>query len=435
MLLPFAIAFFCILMLVVLMHAVYVLIYLKTMHGDLNSRCSLQGAGKVLTANDHADAAKIQPVAVVLCLRGVDPNLEHCFRGLSQQAGLTFELHVVVDSPEDPSLRVLRRWEKKFARLEIHYLEQRLETCSLKCSAILTAMEKISETIKVVAFLDADTVPDPNWLIDLIHPLSNSAVGATSGNRWFWTADPSLGTALREIWNVAAIVQMQLYNIPWGGSLAIRRDCIASTDLPSRWKYAFCEDTLLTEHLNRQGLKVVRVPNLICVNSESTSVADAVRWIVRQLLTIRLHNSRWPLVQMHAAATILTPLSLVIALIFLAAGSSLASLLVFAGFLIYQVTNAIWLKKIQNVNLKQINLRLPREQQIPIAKNPWNRWLAVALVQGVQPWACAIASFTNCVRWRGIEYKILDKGKIRMQDYRPLISPESTTQKQTHSVT
>jgi cellulose synthase/poly-beta-1,6-N-acetylglucosamine synthase-like glycosyltransferase len=270
-------------------------------------------------------------------------------------------------------------------------------------------------------------------LADLIRPLADPQIAATTGNRWFSSPSSNLGTALREVWNAAAIVQMQLYNIAWGGSLAIKRTCLESTNLISRWEQAFCEDTMISDELSQQGFKLVRVPDLILVNRESTSFGDAVNWIIRQLLTIRLHHSKWYLVQAHAAATCFSIISLIVAFGFLWFGQLQASSIVFVGLAIYQVANAILLKRIQTINLQIVNQRLSAGQELSTETASLNRWLAVGLAQLVQPYACIKASTLKDVRWRGVDYRIEGRGKIALTRYQPyaeIAANESAAQSQ-----
>lgn len=427
-----AVATFSLLTLLVIMQVVYVQLYLRSLRNLQWSKPSCIGAG-LGSRSDGGDTT--ESIAVILCLRGADPSLELCLEGLSRQVGPKFQLHIVVDSPCDPALATVKMHQSHFPRLAVHTIETRFETCSLKCSAILTAIKQIPETVELVVLLDADTEPDPNWLADLIRPLADPQVAVTTGNRWFWSSDPHLGTALREIWNAAAIVQMQLYNIAWGGSLAIKKKCLETTDLVSRWQHAFCEDTLIADELSRHGLKLVRVPNLILVNREHTTWRDSVGWIIRQLLTIRLHNPKWPLVQAHALATGLSAISMFAAVGMLFTGHLKACLIVLAGFLLYQITNAVLLKQIQNINLAIIDRRLTQNQNLSARKPQLNRWLAVGLAQMVQPYACLVATMRRNVRWRGIDYRIAGAGRIALERYQPYAEIRSKEQEtQTNSI-
>ena len=69
--------------------------------------------------------------------------------------------------------------------MEVRILRERRETCSLKCSSIVQAVSELDNSYRVVAFVDADAVVHPDWLRQLVSPLSAPRVGATTGNRWY----------------------------------------------------------------------------------------------------------------------------------------------------------------------------------------------------------------------------------------------------------
>ncbi|WP_231615995.1 glycosyltransferase [Novipirellula artificiosorum] len=273
--------------------------------------------------------------AIVLCLRGADPFLRQCITRLLDQDYPDYELHVVVDSHQDPSQQILREFESN-PRLSVSVLEHPAETCSLKCSSLVQAIGELDPSFEIIALCDADCVPHRTWLAELVVPLACSEVGATTGNRWYDPPDAAGASLLRYLWNVPASVNMILLKIAWGGSLAIRRRVLLETGLLEKWSYALCEDTMLYRVLRRHGYRQVFVPSVMMVNRESCTLGDLMKWIPRQLLTAKLYHPSWPATVGYGILSFIVPL--------LAAGlafvgwmrSDMASirmaLLVFAGF-------------------------------------------------------------------------------------------------------
>ena len=358
--------------------------------------------------------------AIVLCLRGTDPSLKACLQSLTRLDYADYEIHIVVDEELDPALKMVRGFfsgENEIAPF-IHVIRDKSVSRSLKCSAILTALSKFDDSVEVVALIDADSVADPNWLKDLVHPLSDPSVGATTGNRWFTPPSGEMGSLLRQFWNAAAIAQMSVYQIPWGGSLAMKRTTITKCNLIEAWDKAFCEDTLLTGLLRKQGLRVVRIPDLIIANSESTQLSEAFRWIVRQLLTVRLYHPDWPLVLVHA---LFLGLCLVTALISvvtsLVTKDIRSAIVVLGGVVLYNATNSFLLKAIASGNENAI-----QDRGLPVHAT---RLSVVAIVLGmlltqlVQPVAALTAALTRRISWRGITYEIKRNQQIEMIRYQP----------------
>ena len=245
--------------------------------------------------------------AIVLCLRGRDPFLEKCLESLLKQDYPDYQLHVVVDNRQDPAWQVAESLANRYGadRVCIETLDERRDTCSLKCSSVTQAIGRLDESFQVAALVDADTMPHPSWLGELTAPLADEHIGAATGNRWYMPGTGSWGALVRYLWNAAAVVQMYWYEIAWGGTLAVKRKVIDELGLLDRWRHAFCEDTMLCRQLGKHGLRVKFVPSLMMVNREDCGLGACLSWIRRQLLTARLYHPLWPLVLLHGLGTTL----------------------------------------------------------------------------------------------------------------------------------
>ena len=259
------------------------------------------------------------------------------------------------------------------------------------------------DSVEVIALVDADAVTDRNWLRDLVAPLGNPDVGASTGNRWFAPEKSGLGSEVRKAWNAAAVAQMTFYQIAWGGSLAIKRSTITDCELLEEWSTAFCEDTMLTGALKRNGLRVERVPNLILSNNETTTLGGAFHWIVRQMLTVRLHHRDWPLVFLHGVVSGAVILAAIvsIAILFASGASGLASGLLVC-FLLFEVCNFGLVTAIESANVSAISSRGSNVRRTSFV----SRVVTIPITQILHPIAVFKAAITRKVTWRGIEYEI-----------------------------
>lgn len=233
---------------------------------------------------------QLPPAAVILCMRGADPTLPSCLRGLLNQGYHDYEIHIVLDSASDPAANLVTSIVNGNEKVTIHVLREPDMRRGLKVSAILQALNSISNRIGAVAFLDADAEPDPFWLRNLVAPLSNPGVGATSGLRWFAPDARNAGSLIRAKWNLYALILMRRCNIAWGGSLAIRRDVLNSSALQRKWAETVCEDTCVGDTLAEADLSVQLVPQVAMINREHTTMIGCWRFMVRQLVFTRLHS-------------------------------------------------------------------------------------------------------------------------------------------------
>ena len=382
----------------------------------------------------HSDLPKneaFQPqTCVVLCLRGSDPSLPICLAGLAAQSHTNYRLMCVVDDLLDPALNSVKQFSKQFKHPpKTLLIDQPSSSCSLKCSALLTAFNDLiamESPPEVIALVDADASCDPDWLNDLIAPLADNAIDATSGNRWVDPRDHALGSWVRQIWNAAAVVQMNLYGIPWGGSLAFRTRLLTQTNFCDRLKNAFCEDTLLSDVLRQTKRNVYPVNRLVVTNNEATGLGVTRRFITRQLITTKLYHWSWPLVVLHSLSIFFLNLFALAGLVFAITQADRLSTVVFLTcIVIYPLCNAGFLKWIGNINRQQFATRSGssgRTTDVCISTRQY--LIAVAISPWVHAWATLTALFIKRISWRGIDYKIGRTG-VRMQEYKPFHTDRS----------
>src|SRR5438270_12029675 len=78
-------------------------------------------------------------VVVLLPIRGADPSLAGCLRGLLNQDYPHYDVRIIIDSREDPAWRLVHEivGTKPDPRVQVSLLETRRQTCGLKSSALL----------------------------------------------------------------------------------------------------------------------------------------------------------------------------------------------------------------------------------------------------------------------------------------------------------
>lgn len=368
---------------------------------------------------DRMAAAHV-PAEVVLCLRGRDATLDRVLMALAGQSHRHWRLRVVVDSRDDPAWdathAALTRFETSvqptWSGWVVEPLAARPARGSLKCAALRQALAALAPETAVVAFVDADSIVHRDWLLTLVDECTREGVGAASGNRWF---DPDVDAAaalVRAMWNAGAIVQMTIYDIPWGGSLAVRREAVEG----SRWREviasSLCEDTALAAPLAAAGWTFRHVPALTAVDrDDSVTIRQVTRWIARQLLTARLHHPLWPLVALHAVSTSLAlaaaPVCMVAALAtgrYAAAGGCAAMLAA------YEVVNALLLVAIVHAVRETAVVDEPIR---PLAFGRLCRWIAyMPATQAVYAAATFLTLTARSVEWRGVAYDIRRAGRV-----------------------
>ena len=372
---------------------------------------SLWGARRGLMPDEQCVRA-----LVVLSLRGSDPFLRDCISALATQDYPNFDIRIVIDRVSDPAWQTVQvaLSDLGVSNAQVEPLEVRRVSCSLKCSSVLQAVSNLGETYGFVALLDADTVPHPSWLRELAGALEDDSIGAATGNRWYFPAQITLGSTVRYVWNAAAVVQMYIYGIAWGGTLAVKTELLQTAGLCDRWGRAFCEDTMIASALKPLGKRVAFVPALMMVNRESCTLRGFEEWVRRQLLTVRLYHSSWPAVAGHG---LVTSLALGAAVLMGATGAVLGQWswlwMSLAGFLFYQAAMIMGLLVIE------CSVR-----RIVRARGEVTGWLtpfglvmcgaAILFTQLLYPRSLFAALRLRAVTWRGARYEIDGPWQVRL---------------------
>ena len=362
----------------------------------------------------RSESASI-PAEVVLCLRGCDPTLEQVIETLGGQRHGNWRLRIVVDSEDDPAWPVARSAVARLAAegraswlaSTVEPLAERPATGSLKCASLRQALSSLAPETQVVALVDADAVVHDGWLISMVDECMRPGVGAVSGNRWYDPVHDSVPGTVRAIWNAGAIVQMTAFGIPWGGSLAVRREAMEACGWTEIIKTSLCEDTALAAPLWRSGWTYRFIPALVAIDDDDTvSMRPLTRWIARQLLTARLHHPLWPAVAVHGLTTSLA-LAAAVAICAVAGVNGHGKTLAIVGgsLAVYEIASLALVFAIE----KTVRNAL-QETGRTFRATGWRRGLSRCLILPATQWVYAKAVMTailaQTIDWRGVVYEI-----------------------------
>lgn len=365
---------------------------------------------------------------VILCLRGLDPFLDRCVTAILEQDYPRFDVRIVVDHRDDPTLESVQRWlaSHSFTNVRVELLEERRQTCSLKCSSLAQTIGRLAPDVEFIAQLDADTIPHRGWLRELATALADPAVGAATGNRWYAPAIANWGSLVRYLWNAAAVVQMCWYRIAWGGTLAVKTRVIREAGLLEFWSNALCEDTMLYSKLRQKGYRLSFVPSLMMVNRESCDLRSFTRWVTRQLLTARLYHPGWVPVVGHALMTTAVP---IVAAAWAAwqfgqgvLGDANACLVCLGIYQLSLCPLIAWLERRMRMLVRHRGESL-REWSPGLL---FKMMAAVLLTQVVYSRAMLQALLLRRIEWRGVEYRVGGPWKIELIEYRPYVASQPT---------
>jgi cellulose synthase/poly-beta-1,6-N-acetylglucosamine synthase-like glycosyltransferase len=367
--------------------------------------------------SDH----QLPKTAVILCLRGADPFLPNCLRSLLSQNYPNYDLKLIIDSPEDPAFKITKEiiTEINATNYESSTLRTVRHNCSLKCNSLVQAISDLDDSYQVIALVDADTIVHPNWLKELVTPLTNEKVGLTTGNRWYVPTGKYWGSLVRYAGNVSTVVQMFLFQVPWGGSLALKKQVIKETQLLEKWGEAFGDDMFLHKIVKRQGWQIKFVPSSLILNREEIDLSSLFPTLQRLILCSRLYHPNWFALIGDIISSIIFPtLTILLASGLLLVGEwNLATSLFqsygiyILGLLLIMLTMELG---VQEIFRSQAQL-IPQIPLITIIK----MWIAIPFTQWFYGLAVLSSLWMSKVTWRGLTYRINSPWNIRLIEYHP----------------
>ncbi len=364
-------------------------------------------------------------VAVLLCVRGCDPTLRSAIIGILNQEFVSYQVHLVVDHRSDAAWDVVQEIKSEHDLndiLKIHEMRGALDTCGLKCNALLQGLAEIPETEKYLVLMDADVRPHPHWLAELTGPLESDAeIGLVTGNQWFEPPEhANWGTLIRSMWNAGALVPTAIFQNPWAGTLAMRMEDVRNSDLVGTWRHSIVDDGPLRQAMRDLGLRIHFAPSLIMVNREKCTYAYVNRWVTRMLTWSRLYESTFFLSVIHSIfSNAVMIATFLVWLTSLLTGNSwvfgCTSLALIASGLLSVGAYAI----VRNTVAR--SCRFHGEQLPPIGLSRLGELtLTVPMAQLIYLTSCLKAIFSQEVQWREITYELIGKTRVRRMNYQPI---------------
>lgn len=362
-------------------------------------------------------AGELPVVCVLMSLRGADPDLPACLRALFRQDYPRHQIRIVVDSITDPAWQIVDDViaETGAAHVRVETLGRPLGTCGLRVNAFLQLLDDLPPDCDVVAWLDADTMPYPAWLRDMVGPFHDPAVGATSGTRWYVPVNTNPGTLLRTAWNTGGVQKMVVFGMAFGGSLAYRADLLRRKDVRQSWSRLLWEDIITRQLIEPCGYRLEFVGNATLPTRENISLPACMRFITRQMLNVRLYHDAWPTLVAYSFWVALAPLAalsvLAVSLYWQDVASAAAAA---AGMGIHAFSLLYNGRSTELAARRTIGSRGDASW-----KTPLSLYGIGVLTPGLLLICVIQAMVARSITWRGITYSIHSPHEIRLQEYQP----------------
>jgi ceramide glucosyltransferase len=257
-----------------------------------------------------ARQTRYQPKAVVIVpCRGLEQGFEENVQAILTQDYRDYEVIFVTESESDPAHGVLTRLLKQRRRLTPPtwmVVAGEAKNKGQKVHNLLVALDtlnSIDRRVEALVFADSDMLPARNWLAELVAPLGDRRVGATTGYRWYLPSnewrDParSFASILLSVWNSSALALLgERSGFAWGGSTAILRENFDGIGVKDRWQGALSDDYALTSAIRERGQRIKFVPQCLVASQSEVTVKDLLEFTTRQMRITRIYSpSVWRL--------------------------------------------------------------------------------------------------------------------------------------------
>jgi Glycosyltransferase like family 2 len=242
------------------------------------------------------------PVAVIVAVKGASDITRTFFERLRHQAYPVYRIIAAVESKEDPAFAmVTEEANRPGAALRVVVAGQS-ERTGQKVWNLLAAIDAIEASDEIVAFIDADTLPDSGWLsrlvASLINPV-NPGREAVTGYRWIVPADKRVSSAVVAAANASVVTLLRLpyiFNHCWGGTIAMRRETLERIAIHHYWAGAISDDAQMTRAFIKARVPIFSPRQSLLLSPVAMNWSEALSFGRRQYRIIWLHDRRlWAL--------------------------------------------------------------------------------------------------------------------------------------------
>jgi hypothetical protein len=347
------------------------------------------------------------PVLVAVPVRGGEAGLDRFLAALAAQDYPAWRVVFAVEDRGDPAFSVLERFAAAHpARTVAVVVASATVERAQKVHNLLAALPSLRPDDAALVTLDADTLPPPDMLTELLRPVLTGQGDLSSGYRWTLPASARAGAlalSLAEM-GVATLPRRASLNLCWGGATAIGRRALERLDLPRLWDRAVSDDLSVSREAHRAGLVIYAPLTARPPSPAEAGIAGAVRFGARQHRLLRLHSpGRWLLAGLLLALPVAGG-AVAVALVAVA-GSRVALACLAAAWLLGRVRAALRAAIAQRV--------LPPGAAAEAVRALRRGWWCQPLAHALHAAAWMRSAGGRHLSWAGRRYRLTARGDVR----------------------
>jgi hypothetical protein len=260
-----------------------------------------------------------------------------------------------------------------------------------------------------LAFLDADLRIGRDYLRDLVAPLADSAVGATTGAPWYLPLTGRAGSVLRSIWGAGAlpILADVKRNYAAGAANALTRAAFIEGGVALRMKYAVSDTFAITNAMRQLGRRIEFVPRCLVIAPDDSSCLETLKWTNRQTTISRVYSPPfwWTVATTYSFGSGL--LALGVALLVVALAADRRDLVPWA----LPMLALIPLQMLNAALMLPIVARLLPRHADSLRRLRWKYLLLTPLASLMILVNSVKSRTTRVIEWRGVRYRLISPSR------------------------
>lgn len=235
--------------------------------------------------------------SIIVPIKGTNPRLKKCLESLLKQNYSNYEVICAVEGKTDPAIKIIQSVFKDRPKAKL-VIANACRSCCQKNQNLLTALQHTNHP-EVYVFADGDMTVDYNWLKELILPLSDKNITASSTYFWPFTSTGSLAQLNHAYMNIYTYTLYSYASgffgtsLMWGGSMAIRKKTFEKLEVAKYWSTTAVDDTSLSKLISDHRHRTVLVATALCqANDAIENIPNSIEWYKRQIMYLKYYRRR-----------------------------------------------------------------------------------------------------------------------------------------------
>ncbi|MEX2120382.1 MAG: glycosyltransferase [Pirellulales bacterium] len=352
-------------------------------------------------------------VAVFAPCKGLDLELEDNLRPLLEQDYPDYQVTFIVQGPDDPACRAIRRLIDEHPRVAARLLVagNAVDT-GQKVHNLLVATRQLDREVEILAFVDSDARPRRDWLRQLVQRLDRPGVGAATGYRWFVPVRARQANYLLHNINscVAGMLGPGGHHLVWGGSWAIRRDVFEAMGLGEAWRRTLSDDLVAARLLHENQMFVEFEPACMLASPLDHTWRQTLTFLRRQYMLARVYVPRWWLLGFTGTSVAMLAFwgGLVLTAGGLVSGASWTGIpaMISLAYYVLSIVHSLMRQRLATLYASDHAAAVS-------AAVRWGAWIGP--IAGLANWLVMVSSLVGRrLTWRGITYRLGRGGRVRL---------------------